>query len=143
MSAATPRVLIGTDLVSVDRLAAMLTDRPDMADEVFTERELSYCEGRRRRHEHLAARFAAKEATLKALGTGLARGVGWRDVEVVNATSGRPRLHLTGKAREAADHMGVRSMEVTLSHSGDLAIAFTVLVCFGDARDDSEVCNAV
>ncbi|ROO51994.1 holo-[acyl-carrier-protein] synthase [Micromonospora sp. Llam0] len=126
-----PRVLVGTDLVAIDRLASMLTAQPDLAGEVFTERELSYCSGRRRRHEHLAARFAAKEAVFKALGTGLAGGVGWRDVEVVNAASGRPRLRLAGAARSVAGTAGVRSMEISLSHTAHLAIAFAVLVCDG------------
>ncbi len=126
------RVLVGTDLVAVDRLASMLTAQPGLAGEVFTERELSYCGRRRRRHEHLAARLAAKEAVFKALGTGLARGACWRDVEVVNAASGRPRLSLAGAAQSTADRAGVRSMEISLSHTADLAIAFAVLVCDGE-----------
>lgn len=123
------RLLVGADLVSVGRVASMLTDQPDLAREVFTERELAYACGRRREDEHLAARFAAKEAVFKALGTGLASGVGWRDVEVVNGASGRPRLGLSGATRQLADRAGVRSMEISLSHTAGLALAVTALLC--------------
>jgi holo-[acyl-carrier protein] synthase len=126
------RVLVGTDLVSVGRVASLLAAHPDLAREVFTARELRYAANRRRPDEHLAARLAAKEAVLKALGTGLARGVRWRDVEVVNGAGGRPRLRLAGAARSAADRAGVRSTEVSLSHTAGLAIAFAALLCEAD-----------
>jgi holo-[acyl-carrier protein] synthase len=125
----TLSVLVGTDLVSVDRLASKLAAQPDLAQEIFTARELRYAEDRRRRAEHLAARFAAKEAVLKALGTGLADGVNWCDVEVVNGVGGRPRLRLAGAARAIADRAGVRSMEVSLSHTAGLALAFAAVLC--------------
>jgi holo-[acyl-carrier protein] synthase len=102
---------------------------PDLAREVFTARELRYAEHRRGRNEHLAARFAAKEAVFKALGTGLAGGACWRDVEVVNGASGRPRLRLAGAARSIAGRAGVRSMEISLSHTAGLAVAFAALLC--------------
>jgi holo-[acyl-carrier protein] synthase len=128
------RVLIGTDLVSVDRVASLLAAQPDLARQVFTARELRYAANRRRRYEHLAARFAAKEAVFKALGTGLARRVCWRDVEVVNGASGRPRLRLSGAARSIAGGAGVRSMEISLSHTAGLAIAFAALVCEAESQ---------
>lgn len=120
-------VLVGADLVSVDRVAALLAAHPDRAGEIFSVRELA-CAGRRR-DEQLAARFAAKEAVFKALGTGLAGGVSWRDVEVVNGASGRPRLRLAGAARVLADRARVRSTAISLSHTAGLAIAFAALVC--------------
>ena len=129
-----PRVLVGTDLVSVDRITSLLAAQPDLAPEVFTARELSYAAHRRGRNEHLAARFAAKEAVFKALGTGLAGGVRWRDVEVVNGASGRPRLRLAGAARLIAGRAGVRSMEISLSHTAGFAIAFAALLCEADPR---------
>jgi holo-[acyl-carrier protein] synthase len=134
----TPRVLVGTDLVSVDRVASMLAAQPDLAREVFTARELRYAEHRRGRNEHLAARFAAKEAVFKALGTGLAGGMHWRDVEVVNGASGRPRLRLAGAARLVAGRAGVRSMEISLSHAAGLALAFAALLCETEPRSACE-----
>jgi holo-[acyl-carrier protein] synthase len=125
-------VLVGADLVSVDKVASKLAAQPDLAREVFTEREMRYAGTWCRSSEHLAARLAAKEAVFKALGTGLAQGVAWRDVEVVNAASGRPRIRLTGAAESIADRLGVQSMEISLSHSAGLAIAFTALLCRGD-----------
>ncbi len=125
----TLSVLVGADLVSVDRLASKLAAHPGLAREIFTPRELKHAYGRRRPDEHLAARFAAKEAVLKALGTGLAGGVNMRDVEVVNGAGGRPRLRLVGTARAIADRTGVRSMEISLSHTAGLAIAFAAVLC--------------
>jgi holo-[acyl-carrier protein] synthase len=127
-----PRVLVGVDLVGVERVASLLAGTPDLAGEVFTARELAYADGRCRQGEHLAARFAAKEAVFKALGTGLAAGVRWRDVEVVNGASGRPRLRLSGAADVIAARAGVRSMEISLSHAAGLALAITALVCEAD-----------
>lgn len=131
-ASAAPRVLVGVDLVSVQRVTSLLA-QPDVAGEVFTARELRYAAGRRRRGEHLAARFAAKEAVFKALGTGLSGGVGWRDVEVVNAASGRPRLRLSGAAEAIAGCFDVRSMEISLSHLDGVALAFVVLLCGRDS----------
>lgn len=131
------RVLIGADLVSVDRVASVLAAQPDLAREVFTARELRYAAARRRGNEHLAARFAAKEAVFKALGTGLSRGMRWRDVEVVNAANGRPRLLLAGRADLAARRAGVWSAQISLSHAAGFALAFAALECAAEDRPGS------
>jgi holo-[acyl-carrier protein] synthase len=124
-----PEILVGTDLVAVGRVHRLLADRPELAGRVFTDRELTYCTARRgRRSEHLAARFAAKEAVFKALG-GVPAMSAWTDVEVVNRASGRPVLRLHGRAASAALHKRMRRAEVTLSHAAGLAIAHAVLVC--------------
>jgi holo-[acyl-carrier protein] synthase len=124
-----PRVLLGTDIVVVSRLQRLLADHPGIDGEVFTPRELSYCEGRRRAGEHLAARFAAKESVLKALGTGLGPRTRWTDVEVVNDVHGRPRVRLHGAVAAVADRRRVRHVDVSLSHVAGLAVATAALVC--------------
>ncbi|MER5740972.1 holo-ACP synthase [Streptomyces sp. NPDC002262] len=124
-----PDVRVGTDLVDVERLRRLLVGGPEVAARIFTDRELAYCAARpRRSEEHLAARFAAKEAVMKALGTGAA-GMDWTDVEVVNDRSGRPRLNLRGRAALAAGNRRVRRTDVSLSHTAELAVAHVVLVC--------------
>jgi holo-[acyl-carrier protein] synthase len=94
---------------------------------VFTAGEIAYAESKANRYERFAARFAAKEAGMKALGTGWAGGVSWHDLEVVNLPSGRPTLEFHGKARELAVEMGVRQVWLTMSHAGDGAVGMVVL----------------
>ncbi|MEV0910323.1 holo-ACP synthase [Streptomyces hokutonensis] len=124
-----PEILVGTDLVAVERVHRLVTEQPEVAGQVFTDRELSYCASRRSRSsEHLAGRFAAKEAVFKALG-GAPAMADWTDVEVVNQASGRPALRLHGRAASAARRRNMRHAEVTLSHAAGLAIAHVLLVC--------------
>jgi holo-[acyl-carrier protein] synthase len=126
------RVLIGTDLVAVDRVEALLAGQPGLAEQIFTKVELAYCASRsRRRHDHLAARFAAKEAVLKALGTGSSAGIEWTDVEVVNGIGGRPSVLLHGRAAAVARRRGVRQTEISLTHTAGLAMANAVILCVG------------
>jgi holo-[acyl-carrier protein] synthase len=95
---------------------------------LYTGRELAYCLGKRRRFEHLAARFAAKEAVLKAFGTGLGQRMRWTDVEVVTSVTGRPRVCLYGEVAAWAQRQGLADLDVSLSHTADLAIAQAVAV---------------
>ncbi|MFE6921000.1 holo-ACP synthase [Nocardia sp. NPDC057663] len=117
------KIFVGVDITDVEQLAARLAGQPALAEEIFSARELAYVAGRKRRAEHLAARFAAKEAVFKALGAGMR----WRDVEVVNSASGKPRLHLSGVAAAAAARHRIGDMDISLSHNGGMAIAFVVL----------------
>jgi holo-[acyl-carrier protein] synthase len=94
-----------------------------MLERLFTPAEVSYCEGYKKRFERYAARFAAKEAAMKALGTGWSHGVRWRDIEVAREPSGKPTLQLAGAARVIADRLGVRNISLTITHSGNLALA--------------------
>jgi holo-[acyl-carrier protein] synthase len=126
---AVPRVLVGTDIVAVARLQRLLTEQPGLGAEVFTARELAYCQGRRRTGEHLAGRFAAKESVLKALGTGLGPRMRWTDVEVTNDVHGRPRVALHGAVAAKAVERRVRHVDVSLSHVEGLAVASAALVC--------------
>jgi holo-[acyl-carrier protein] synthase len=94
---------------------------------VFTPEEIRYCTSKANTEERLAARFAAKEAAMKAIGTGLRHGVTWQDVEVVRQLGGRPGLRLTGKAAEFAAALGCQRIHLSLSHTEDQAIAHVIL----------------
>lgn len=115
----------GVDLVEIARVwAAIVRHKERFLERVFTPREIAQCS---ERMESLAARFAAKEATAKALGTGIWRhGIGWTDIEVVRLEHGAPSLHLHGAARERARQLGWSTWTVSLSHDRDRAIAFVV-----------------
>ncbi|MFC8920800.1 holo-[acyl-carrier-protein] synthase [Streptomyces sp. WAC05374] len=123
----TTRIAVGVDLVPVSRVERLLADNPAAEQDIFTPREAGYCAAKRNRPAHLAARFAAKEAVLKALGTGLGPGMRWTDVEIVNTPLGQPRVRLSGGAAERAARLGASSPEISLSHSGDYAIAHAVM----------------
>jgi holo-[acyl-carrier protein] synthase len=119
---------IGTDLVEVARIAKALEDSDGrFAERVFTPTEVAECENRADRVQALAARFAAKEACLKALGSGVAEGLSFRQVEVVRETNGRPALKLHDEAGRRAERMGVRAAHVSLTHQPGIAGAFVVL----------------
>jgi holo-[acyl-carrier protein] synthase len=125
------RPTVGIDVVGVDRVRRLL-ERPAAAAELFTPDELAYCAGRRRRYEHLAARFAAKEAVLKAIGTGLGARMQWTDVEVVNDLHGRPRAVLHGEVARAAARRDIVAVALSLSHSDGMATAVAVGHTGGD-----------
>jgi holo-[acyl-carrier protein] synthase len=88
--------------------------------------EIAYCRRKKNASENFAARFAAKEAGAKALGTGISRGVNWKELEVRREVSGKPTLHLSGRAAELAEAMGVRRLQLSLTHSRELAMAVVV-----------------
>ena len=119
----------GIDLCEVDRIEKALA-APHGArfrERVYTQAEIAYAESKANRGERYAARFAAKEAGMKALGTGWRNGLGWRDLEVVNLPSGRPTLRLHGKAREIAEKMGVRAISLSITHTAQQAMASVIL----------------
>lgn len=119
---------LGIDVVEVSRIEAAIKrhGRPFLA-RVFTPAEIAYCERHRNPWERFAARFAAKEAAMKALGTGWARGVRWVDIEVIRAPSGQPSLALYGAARRHADRLGVRHTSISITHVGNTALAEVIL----------------
>jgi holo-[acyl-carrier protein] synthase len=119
------RSSVGVDLVEVRRIARLAAAPAGLAG-VLTDAELAYCGRRPRPAEHMAGRFAAKEAVLKALGTGRGPGIAWTDVEVVNDPSGRPRVRLYGGAAAVAQSGGLAAIDVSVSHTADLAIAHAV-----------------
>ena len=115
---------LGADIAEIDRMdAAIQRHGRAFLERVFTPREIEYCERHRASGERYAARFAAKEAIMKALGTGWRQGVRWVDIEVVRLPSGRPTIELRGAARQHAERLGVSRIHVSLTHSGNLAFA--------------------
>ena len=115
---------LGLDIAEIDRIEAAITRHgAPFLERLFTPDEIAYCERFKNRYERYAGRFAVKEAAMKALGTGWSRGIRWRDIEVTREPSGKPGLRLQGVAREFADRMGVKNISVTITHSGNLALA--------------------
>ena len=106
---------------SVERFGARFTGR------IFTPAEIAYVERKANRYERYAARFAAKEAGMKAIGTGWKRGVTWQDFEVVNLPTGRPTLRLHGVASRVANKLGVRNVSLSLTHTAELGMAHVIL----------------
>jgi holo-[acyl-carrier protein] synthase len=119
---------IGVDLVNLPRFAELMQRRGDAAiRRFFTPAEAERCRSSKSALESFAARFAAKEAFFKALGTGWGLGGRWTEVEVVSAPSGAPSLRLAGRAAEAAAERGVTAIHLSLTHTDDTAAAFVVL----------------
>ena len=119
---------VGVDLVRIDRVTGLLERHGQRAlAKLFTAGEAERCREGRHPPESFAARFAAKEAFFKALGTGWGRGGAWTDVEVVSAPSGAPSLRLAGAAAALAEERGIRHIHLSLTHSDDTAAAFVVL----------------
>ena len=117
----------GIDMVDCNRIGQMV-ERYGMRflKKVFTPREIDYCKSRRRFIEHLAGRFAAKEAVLKVLGTGWRNGIQWTDIEIVNEPSGKPRIILTGKCLEIARAENLGEILISISHISTHAIASAI-----------------
>jgi holo-[acyl-carrier protein] synthase len=124
----------GIDMVELAEFKRLL-DEPtaDLARRCFTERELDYAGEDYRRTERLAARFAAKEAVLKALGTGWVTGISWKDIEVSNAPNGAPSVSVFGQVKQIAMSKGVSTFLVSLSHSSTHAIASVIAVGLDDS----------
>jgi holo-[acyl-carrier protein] synthase len=118
---------VGTDLVEVERIRAALQRRDGLRRRLYTEVELSYAERHRDPMPHLAARFAAKEAVMKALGQGMDR-MSFQEIGVVRDDDGRPSVELTGRAAEVASLAGVVDWHVTLTHTATLAQAVAIAV---------------
>lgn len=120
---------IGVDLVAIERMRTVIARWEErFLRRVFTEQEIAYCRSRRDPVPHFAARFAAKEAGLKALGTGLRLGVSWRELEVRRERGQAPTLVLSGRSREIGRVRGGSRMLLALSHEGDYALAQAMLV---------------
>lgn len=119
---------IGIDIVEIARIEEAIRDRGQrFVDRVFTPAEIAECDSKATRIASLAARFAAKEAAMKALGTGWAGGLAWRDIEVICEPGGRPSVRFHGRAAEVFRELGGRTAHVSLSHAGDLAAAQVVI----------------
>ncbi len=119
---------VGTDLVEVQRIERLLSERENIQSNIFTLEEIRYSQSKSYPYQHFASRFAAKEALFKALGTGLSGDLDWRDVEVGNERSGKPGLRLSAKTASKAHDMGVVHCMVSMSYTKEYAIAFVLLV---------------
>jgi len=118
----------GIDIAEVPRIADSIARFGErFLHRVFTDGEIRYCDSKANRVERYAARFAAKEAAMKALGTGWNRGVRWRDIEVVRQPGGRPTITFRGKAAEFAAQLGAKNVSLSLSHTQEQAIACVIL----------------
>ncbi len=118
---------LGTDIIEVGRIEEKLARTAGLKAKLFTPGEIAYCEAKHRPALHFAARFAAKEAFLKAMGTGWSGGHKFSEIEIVNDALGKPGLIVNGRVREFCEARGVAGMEVSLTHLRDLAQAVVVL----------------
>ena len=119
---------LGTDLIETGRIEESIKRFGErFLERIFSPGEIAYCMRKKNAAESFAARFAAKEAGAKALGTGISRGVTWKEFEVKREASGKPSLHLNGRAAELAGAMGVKRIQLSLTHSREFALAVVVV----------------
>ena len=118
---------IGTDIVEVERIQKMMSDHGDhFLERVFTAAEIAHCQPRREAAQHFAGRWAAKEAVMKALGTGFTPEVGWTDIEILTLPSGQPYVVMHGTARTYSESKGIGTILITLSHTKTYATATAI-----------------
>ena len=118
---------IGTDIVEVERIQKMMSDHGDhFLERVFTAAEIAHCQPRREAAQHFAGRWAAKEAVMKALGTGFTPEVGWTDIEILTLPSGQPHVVMHGTARTYSENKGIGTILITLSHTKTYATATAI-----------------
>ncbi len=128
---------IGVDIVEIARMEQILRRTPSFAQRMFTDEERAYCEASARPAAHYACRFAAREAVLKALGTGFAKGIGRKDVSVSRDASGRPSVVLANRALEIAQDQGIVEVALSLSFTNELAVANAMTIT-EDARPQAK-----
>jgi holo-[acyl-carrier protein] synthase len=117
----------GIDIIQVSRIQKSLEKYEKRFEErVFTRREIDYCRSRPDPFKHFAARFAAKEAVLKSLGTGMAEGITWKDLEILTLESGQPALNITGRCREICESLNLKGIHISMSHDNIYAVAQAV-----------------
>lgn len=120
---------IGTDIIECLRIAQMIERHGELfINRVYTPYEIRYCSSRKQATQHYSGRWAAKEAILKALGTGWRRGISWRDIDVRNDSQGKPVVGLRGGARDLVEQLGIREMLVSISHCRSHAMAYALAI---------------
>ena len=129
---------LGVDIVEIERMRKILKRSPAFARKVFSAEECRYCDATAQPAVHYATRFAAKEAVLKALGTGFSQGIGARDVEVRRTSKGRPYAVLIGRAKQVAQALGVRELPLSLSYTHTDAVACAMAITEGSVRAQQE-----
>ena len=128
---------IGTDIIECLRIAQMIERHGELfITRVYTQTEIQYCQSRKQATQHFAGRWAAKEAILKALGTGWRRGISWRDIEIRNESGGRPVVALRGGARDIVESRGITQMLISISHCRSHATAYALAVGREKAEDE-------
>ncbi len=120
---------VGTDIIETSRIEEMIQKHGEIfLDRVFTKQEQEYCGIRKAASQHYAGRWAAKEAILKAFGTGWAKGIHWTDIEVVNEMGGKPNVVTHGEATTLCDQRGIVTVLISISHCKEYAVAFATAV---------------
>ncbi len=127
---------IGIDLVKIDRIDKAVRNHTGFLEKVFTNQESEYCTRQKFPAQHFAARFAAKEAVLKAIGTGWSAGVKWTDMEVLHGDGGGPIVNVSGRVKDLMDLKGVKQVLLSYSHDEGYAVAQAILV--GGTFDSSD-----
>ncbi|MCB5286970.1 MAG: holo-ACP synthase [Candidatus Cloacimonetes bacterium] len=118
---------LGTDIIAVPRIERVIKSNPRFIEKVFSSKEQQYCSGKANPAQSYAARFAAKEAFMKALGTGWDEGISWAEIEVINDAKGKPSISLSGSTQALAQSRGPQKIHLSLSHEKDYAIATVIL----------------
>ena len=118
---------IGTDIIQTDRVKKSIETIPGFSEKIFTQLEIEYCLSKKNKYEHFAARFAAKEAFFKAIGTGWRGGLAFSEIEVNNDDLGKPSFKLYGKAKEFSDSNNFLSIHLSITHIKELAQAFVII----------------
>jgi len=119
----------GVDIIEVDRVKHAIKKWGDsFLSKVFTDKEVAYSKKKRFAYQHLAARFATKEAVLKAFGGGWLRNLPWKDVEIVNDKNGKPEINLYGEARRVYNKKNIKKIVVSMSHTKEYAVANAILI---------------
>ena len=129
---------LGVDIVEVERMRRLLERTPSFAKRVYSADERAYCDSKANAATHYALRFAAKEAVVKALGTGFSEGIGVRDIEVERAKNGKPSVKLSGRALEVAREQGVREISISLSYTHTDAVACAMAVTDASIRESEK-----
>jgi holo-[acyl-carrier protein] synthase len=123
---------IGTDIVECHRIGRMIEQHGELfLTRVYTQREIHYCQERKRALEHFAGRWAAKEAILKCLGSGWSRGISWTDVEIRNDLAGKPQVLMCGAAKDLAQSLRIADVLISISHCRAYATAYAIAVSNG------------
>lgn len=135
------QVGLGVDIVDIARMKRVLERTPSFARKVFSCEECCYCDGKANPEIHYATRFAAKEAVVKALGTGFSEGIGVRDIEVRRTAKGKPYVVLSGRAKEVAHSLGVREVPLSLSYTHTEAVACAMAITEDSVRAAEERVN--
>ena len=132
---------LGVDIVDIARMKRILERTPSFARKVYSDEERAYCLDKATPEVHFATRFAAKEAVVKALGTGFSEGIGVRDIEVRRTSKGRPYVVLSGRAKEVARELGVRELPISLSYTHTEAVACAMAITEASVRAAEERVN--